>query len=456
MKKIILILLLSVSAFAQQIEGSWYGSLDFKGNKIPLVFNIKTANGTLVSTLDSPKQNAKDIATKSTSFINNELTIDASTIGITYKGKFEKDKIIGTFTQGVDVPLVLTKTPEKVEEKVVKRPQTPVAPFNYSIEEVSFFNPIDKNTLAGTLTTSKNKKNFPVVVLITGSGAQNRDSDFFGHKPFWVIANELTNKGIGVLRLDDRGIGQSSRGKETDTSENFSTDINAAVNFLSTKGYKNIGLIGHSEGGMIAPITAVNNKKVKFVVSMAGPGINVDELMVLQTEAYCKSLNLPENITKQEVSKNKELYGFIKQYKGKNLKQDFNLFAENLFKNDNPLITNEVLSETLKAYETFTSDWYVNFLKYNPDTNWSKLKIPVLALNGTKDIQVISKENLAGIKKSLEKAKNKNYEIVEFEGLNHLFQEAKTGSVQEYGDLEQTISPKVLDKISSWILGLKM
>lgn len=440
--------------FGQEIIGSWAGELDIQGTKLPIIFNIKSIETGLTTTMDSPAQGAKDIPVAKTTFEKNELFLDASNMKIEFKGTLVNDKIDGTFSQGgMNLPLVLSR------KKEANRPQTPKAPFDYEIQEVIFVNPIDLNTLAGTLTTPKNKKNFPVVVLITGSGQQNRDEEIFGHKSFWVIADDFAKKGIAVLRLDDRGIGGSNKGNNTTpTSQNFATDINAAVNFLSLKGYKNIGLAGHSEGGMIAPMVASQNNKVKFVVSMAGPGIPIEELLQLQSRAVAKLDGASDADLKMNEELNRKLYAVIKNPKSNDLKSEIKtILSEELKKLPKEQLPPESEIEKMLESEAkqISNPWFVYFLKFNPDDYWSKLKIPVLALNGSLDSQVTSKENLAGIKSSLEKAKNKSFEIIEFPNLNHPFQEAKTGAVSEYAEIEQTISPTLLNKMSSWILKLK-
>jgi pimeloyl-ACP methyl ester carboxylesterase len=439
--------------FGQEILGSWAGELAIQGTKLPIIFNVKSNEAGLTTTMDSPAQKAKDIPVAKTTFDKTELTIDASNLGILYKGTLLNDKIEGIFSQGgMSLPLVLSK------KKEASRPQTPTAPFDYTSEEVTFINPIDLNTLAGTLTTPKNKKNVPVVILITGSGQQNRDSEIFGHKSFWVVADDFTKKGIAVLRLDDRGIGGSNKGNNTTpTSQNFATDINAAVNFLALKGFKNIGLAGHSEGGMIAPVVASQNNKVKFVISLAGPGIPIEELLQLQSRAVAKLDGASEADLKMNEELNRKLYAIIKNPKSSDLKTEIKtILLEDLKKIPKEQLPPESEIEKMLENEAkqISNPWFVYFLKFNPDDYWSQLKIPVLALNGSLDAQVTSKENLAGIKSSLEKAKNKSFEIVELPNLNHLFQEAKIGSVAEYAELEQTISPAVLDKMSSWIFKL--
>lgn len=442
------------SVFSQEIIGSWGGELDVPGMKLPLVFNIKQNGSQLTSTMDSPMQSVKDIPITQTTFEKNELTLASANMQFQFKGTLSVDQIKGTFTQGqMSLPFVLSR--KKIGESILKRPQTPQPPFNYKIEDVTFTNPIDKNTLAGTLTTPINTKTFPVVVLISGSGQQNRDSEIFGHKSFWVIADDFAKKGIGVLRVDDRGTGSSNGATMTMTTQNFAEDTNAAVTFLSQKGFKNIGLIGHSEGGIIAPMVASKNPTVKFIISMAGPGIPTDELLVLQSNAIAKAAGATEEELKSSEATNRKIYSLVKNYNGTDLqaevKKIFIADMQKLPKEQQPS-AEEIAKNAEQESAKIAIPWFTYFMKINPDAYWSKLKIPVLALNGSKDLQVISKENLAGIKASLEKAKNKKIEMVEFPNLNHLFQEATTGSVAEYGQLEQTIAPAVLEKMSSWIL----
>ncbi|WP_445453410.1 alpha/beta hydrolase family protein [Flavobacterium sp. 25HG05S-40] len=440
--------------FSQEIGGSWGGALDVPGMKLPLVFNIKQNGSQFTSTMDSPMQSVKDIPITQTTFEKNELTLTSANMQFQFKGTLNVDQIKGTFTQGqMSLPFVLSR--KKEGESILKRPQTPQPPFNYKIEDVTFTNPIDKNTLAGTLTTPSNANTFPVVVLISGSGQQNRDSEIFGHKSFWIIADDFAKKGIGVLRVDDRGTGSSNGATMTMTTQNFAEDTNAAVEFLTKKGFTNIGLIGHSEGGIIAPMVASKNPNVKFIISMAGPGIPIDELLVLQTNAIAKVSGATEEELKSSEATNRKIYSLVKNYNGTDLQTEVkNIYMADMQKlpKEQQPSAEEMAKTAEQESQKITIPWFTYFIKINPDVYWSKLKIPVLALNGSKDLQVISKENLAGIKASLDKAKNKKIEVVEFPNLNHLFQEAATGSVAEYGQLEQTIAPAVLEKMSSWIL----
>ncbi|POY39927.1 alpha/beta hydrolase [Flavobacterium alvei] len=457
-KSLLLLFLVSLqSLFAQEIVGSWEGDLSVQGTKLPLIFNIQKNGEFYLSTLDSPMQGAKGIPVKETIYVNNELKINAPNLNLKFEGLFKGETIDGTFIQnGASFPLILNR--KKGDAPVLNRPQEPKPPFDYPIEEVIFVNPKDKNTLAGTLALPKNKKDFPVVVLITGSGAQNRDSEIFGHKPFAVIANDFAQKGIGVLRLDDRGVGGSSKGTTEDTSANFATDISAAVDFLSAKGFGKIGLIGHSEGGLIAPIVAVQNKKVQFIISLAGPGIPIDQMMLLQSQAIAKSQGATPAQIEASTAFNQKVYAYIINYKGADLKTDFQPFVKEEFKKitqSQGLSESQIDNFVAQQTQNITSSWYVYFIKFNPDLYWSKLKIPVLALNGSLDVQVKATENLAGIQASLAKAGNKKVAIKELPGLNHLFQEAKTGATAEYLTIEQTFAPTALNTMSDWILGLK-
>ena len=444
------LILLAQTFYAQEIIGPWQGELDIQGMKLPLILHVNKDGENLKSTLDSPKQGAKDLPVSKTEFVNNELKFEATNLGVSYKGTLKDGKIEGTFSQGgMQLPLTFVKSTGE-NKTVFNRPQTPKEPFDYKTEEVTFVNPIDKNTLAGTISIPKNFKNSDkILVMITGSGKQNRDEELFGHKPFAVIADDFAKKGIATLRLDDRGIGGSSKGKDDDTSANFATDISTAVDFLVKKGYKNIGLIGHSEGGMIAPIVSTTNKNVKFLVLMAGPGTQLDELLLKQNESAGKLAGMSDKDLAEAKIGNQKIYNFIKNYKGNNYETDLKNFMTEKFKGK---MTDAEINQTVNQTK---KNWFRYFIKFNPDHYLSKIKIPVLALNGSKDFQVPAKDNLAAIKKSLTKAGNKNFEIAEMEGLNHLFQECKTGAFSEYADIEQTISPKVLEKMSSWILKRK-
>lgn len=454
------LILFSFLGFAQSIEGVWNGLLEVSGQKIPLVLHVEKKDGKLVSTMDSPAQKAFGIPVDITLFEANTLTFELPKGKIKYTGKVNADftEVDGTFTQmGTSFPMKLGRKP--VEIAPLPRPQTPKGPFPYKVEEVTFTNVKDNVTLAGTLTMPDAKGKFPVVVLITGSGQQNRDEELFEHKPFAVIADDLTKKGIAVLRYDDRGAGKSTGDFKNSTSADFANDVLAAVAYLKTRpdiNTKEIGLIGHSEGGMIAPMVAAESKDIKFIVLMAGPGTPIEDLLIEQSTRYSELAGADKESTEANAKMQRNTYAFVKNYKSDHLETDLTTYLKEemaKFPADMQPKTEEELNKSVESQvKAINNKWFLYFLKYNPAENLSKLKCSVLAINGSLDFQVPAKSNLNAIEAALIKGKNKNFKIVELQGLNHLFQEAGTGAFEEYVKIEQTISPKALNTMSDWIL----
>lgn len=455
---LLLCFLLSSTLFSQDITGKWYGKISVMGTELHFSFDFALANSTYSGTMDIPQQNAKGIPLSSVTFEDKTLVFKFEQAKFSYSGKLnDSNEFEGIFSQnGQNLPLKLSRT--QTEVKKVKRPQEPKPPFDYEIEEVTFINEKDKITLGGTLTSPKSD-NFPVVILISGSGQQDRNSEILGHKPFWVIADYLTKSGIGVLRIDDRGVGLSGGDPITSTTHDFATDIEAAVTFIKTKkgvNPKKIGLIGHSEGGMIAPIVASKDKNINFIVLLAAPGIPCDELLIEQTYLIAKVSGATEVEIADTQKNNKLIYDLVKSDKTNDeLKSDLETVFINLFKNDPSFIT---LSETEKnqminqQIESVSYPWFRNFVQFKPEEYLKKVKCPVLVLNGENDLQVPPKSNMTGIKNALDKARNKKVTLKEYPKLNHLFQESVTGSTDEYGAIEQTFSPTVLTDIKDWIL----
>ncbi|MCM0668265.1 alpha/beta hydrolase family protein [Flavobacterium tyrosinilyticum] len=448
MKKIILFILIifsSSKSLGQDISGQWNGVLKIQNNELRVLFNITKTEKGYSSTLDSPDQNAKGISVASTAFENSVLKLNIATIGGVYEGRLGADNVfVGKLIQnGHTLDLNLTKG--NVE---VAKPQEPKQPFSYYTEDVKFENKTDKVTLAGTLSMPKKEGNFPVVILISGSGMQNRDEEMLGHKPFLVLADYLTKKGIAVLRFDDRGFGQSTGDFKKATTMDFAKDVQAGVDYLKTRkeiDKNKIGLIGHSEGGIIAPIIAGNSKDVKFIVLLAGPGIRGDKLLLLQRELLEKQMGVPDAVVEQSKENFKGAYDLIIQstVNDDDLKAKVNSYFKSKLGNDDMAKT---------TTDQITSPWYYALLKLDPKPFLEKVKCPVLALNGSKDLQVPAQVNLENIKKVLTEAGNKKVTTKEFPNLNHLFQECKTGSPTEYATIEQTFSPIALEEISSWVL----
>ena len=460
-KQIIFILALFVSTalFSQNPVGSWNGLLKVQGQQIRLVINIQQEENGYKATMDSPDQGAKGIPVDQVTFVNDTLKFEVKMIGVTYAGLMGNDQIIkGIFTQmGMSLPLDLS-TVEVKKDKVL-RPQEPKAPFPYYSEEVKFFNKIDGDTLAGTLTLPDKKGKFPVVVLISGSGPQNRDEELMGHKPFLVIADFLTRNGIAVLRYDDRGTAQSTGDFQKATSTDLANDAEAAVNFLLARkdiNIKKIGLAGHSEGGMIAPMVAARNPKVAFIVLLAGPGLRGKELLELQTVAIAKASGMSDTELAKVLKINSGAYGLVLQSNDTaKLKTDLNDYLLTTLKDDPTLgenATQEQLDMKAKAYTVqLSSPWMQYFIKYDPYPTLKKVKCPTLALNGSKDLQVLPAENLAVIRKAFGESGNKRLIAIELLELNHLFQECTTGSPSEYAVIEQTVSPIALNEMLKFI-----
>lgn len=439
---------------AQNISGTWHGKLSLPAGSLTIVFHInQSGEGEYTTTLDSPDQGATNIKTQSTSFKDSVLTIQIPLINASYKGKLNSEhSIVGTFTQGMALPLNL----EKGEANKPKRPQEPQPPFPYRSEEVSVKNAKDGITLAGTLTLPEKGNKFPAVVLVTGSGAQNRDSEIIGHKPFLVIADYLTRNGIAVLRCDDRGTAASQGNHAAATNEDFANDTEAALNYLRSRkdiNAKKVGIIGHSCGGTIAFITAAKDPSVAFVISLAGAAVQGDSLMLKQVELISKSQGMPDAMWPAMKPAIQHRYALLQQTDKTPEELQKELYAD---------VTKTMSPEQLKDLNTakqlsaqvnsMTSPWYLHFMRYDPTKDLKKIKCPVLALNGEKDIQVDAAMNLTAIKQRVSENGNKNVTVKAYPNLNHLFQTCKKGTLAEYGELEETFSPEVLKDMTEWIL----
>lgn len=447
-------LLISFTTSAQDITGEWNGILKVPGAQLRLVFNITKINDGFSATMDSPDQGAKGIPVTKTTFENSKIKLEVSNLQMEYNGELKENEITGTFKQaGQEFPMSLSR--KTIEKETIKRPQEPTKPYSYHSEEVIFQNTKANISLAGTLTLPKKEGVFPVVILITGSGPQNRDEELAGHKPFLVIADYLTKNGIGVLRYDDRAVGQSKGDFKTATSADFATDVESAIAYLKTRkeiNPKKIGLIGHSEGGIIAPMVASKSKDVSFIVLLAGTGIQGNQLLVLQQQLIAKASGVSDSDIQKSIQTNAKLFEMVVQSDdNQKLKTELtNIINETIKSEDIP---NGMTKEQFVSMQVnqVTNPWMQYFLKFNPATALEKVRCPVLAVNGEKDLQVPPKKNLAAIKNALNKGGNKNVTTIEFPNLNHLFQESKTGLPQEYATIEQTFSPTALDAITKWI-----
>ena len=452
-------------SYAQEIVGDWSGDLTIQGTKLPLVFHISEENGTYSATMDSPKQGAFGLVINEISYEAGQLSMIAAALGIKFEGSLTGDEISGTFNQGgTGFPLLLSRAKE-AGTSPPKRPQTPKEPYPYHSEDVVYPNAADNIQLAGTLTIPKGVSNPTVAILISGSGPQNRDEELMGHRPFLVLADHLTRAGIAVLRYDDRGIGKSKGDFSQAITVDFATDAEAAVQYIQARPeFKSskIGLIGHSEGGMIAPMVASRNRAIDFVVLLAGPGMPIDELMASQAYLIAKASGATDEVLQVSEQLNRQAYKTLKQYADKpdsilagELKKVF-VEGYNLY----PEATRAELGESAETFADkliaggLMSPWFKHFIQLDPSEYLSKVSCPVLAMNGSLDLQVPAKENLAAIEKALAQAGNKQVKLLELAGLNHLFQQATTGALDEYVQIEETFNPVALAHIVDWVKGL--
>lgn len=430
------------------IDGTWMGSLDTGTIKLRIVLHIVNTEDGLTATLDSPDQGAKGLPVTSVTRDGAALKMEAKQLGGVFEGKIAADRslIEGTWTQGgANLPLVLKPVKDQSELER-KRPQNPTKPYPYREEEVSYENKVQNVTLAATLTLPQGKGPFPGVLLITGSGPQDRNESLLGHKPFLVLSDYLTRKEIAVLRADDRGTGKSTGNFATATTADFATDAEAGIAYLKTRSEidpHRIGLIGHSEGGIIAPMVAARNPDVAFIVMMAGSGVPGDQILPAQLQAIEEAGGKSHEEAAKDAAHEREVLTLVETEKDEAV----------LEKELREKISGEEPEPQIGAQiKTLTSPWFRHFLTYDPATALRKVTCPVLAINGEKDTQVPPKQNLPAIRTALEQAGNKHFEADELPGLNHLFQTAKTGSPAEYAQIEETISPVALDRMASWIL----
>ena len=401
-------LLAAPFSVAQGIKGSWKGELDFVSSKLAVVFHFDGD----VCTMDSPAQGAKDIPAEVGFVSADSVSISNRQLDMAFSGKLRDGKIVGRFSQrGLSMPLVLTPG-----EFVRNRPQTPEPPFPYRSEDVSFSN--GDAVLSGTLVYPEGwnaRKKVPVALMVSGSGLQNRDEELFGHKPFLVIADYLARNGIATLRYDDRGTGTSTGDAANATTEDFMKDAAAGLDYLRSLGkFRKIGVIGHSEGGGIAFMLA-SRGRTDFIVSLAGPGVQGDSILLLQNLNALRQAGSPMTVTKE--------------------------FVRASVKSQN-------------------SPWLDYVMDYDPAADINGIRCPALILNGDRDVQVEAAVNIPSIESNLPRNRRGKYvskhtEVKVYPGLNHLFQHCVTGQPFEYKDIEETVSPEVLEDISRWIAKLK-
>jgi uncharacterized protein len=432
------------------VEGTWQGTLDVGAIKLRLGLHVsKNAEGQFTSKLDSIDQSAMGIPVKVTTFADNALHLELPNLHATYDGKLSADgsQISGTFVQGAPVPLVFRRV-EKVE--TLNRPQNPKPPYPYDAQDVAYETSAGIK-LAGTLTLPRGPGPFPAAIMITGSGPQDRDEALMGHKPFLVIADYLTRRGIAVLRLDDRGVGGSTGNSMRETLDDMAGDVVIGVGFL--KGRKeidarHIGVIGHSEGGIVGPAAAVRSPDIAFVIMLAGTGVVGTEVLKLQGEAVIRASGGSDQKVAEEHAVQDMIFRVLQSEQDDNAAIE-KMMAEWKAERKSSDASDDVMRAQFKAV---TSPELRSFLFYDPSDALRKLKVPVLALNGSRDVQVPPQQNLPAIAAALAAAGNTDYTVSELPGLNHLFQKCNKCTVQEYGELEETFSPTALEIMGDWLV----
>ena len=448
MKNKILFLLLVVALQSQaQIEGYWKGQIDLGGQQLEMAFNINAAENGYSATLDVPAQGAFDVPVDKTVFQDNHLQLTLSAMGVSYSGTLKGEAIEGEFNQhGMAFSLNLARG-EKEAPKA--RPQDPQPPFNYRAEEVTFTNKKEGNTLAGTLTIPEGEGPFPALVLVSGSGQQNRDEELMNHRPFWVIADYLSRRGVAVLRYDDRGMGGSTGEVLNATSLDFSYDADAAFDYLLNRKEINasqVGILGHSEGGIINFMVAERRPEVAFLVSLAGPAVNGIEVLKEQQAAILRAQGMSEEMVQFSGNANAQMFDIIE---ASNDREEADTLLRQLLKGWG---YNEELTE--QTVGQMASPWMYYFLKYDPTEAIVKTNCPALLLNGSKDLQVLASQNLPAYEKIIAEHGKTNLTLREMPDLNHLFQHCETGSPTEYVEIEETISPEVLEAIVEFVKGI--
>jgi pimeloyl-ACP methyl ester carboxylesterase len=433
------------------VEGVWQGALETTGMRLRLQLHISHDDKKhLVASLDSPDQGVNGLPATRVEQKDFAFHFEIPLVNGNYDGTLNTahNSITGIWTQTGDPKKLDFKRSDQLLELL--RPQIPAKPYPYQEQDITFSSPKDNISLAATLTLPQGKGPFPAAILISGSGPHDRDESIAGHRPFLVLADHLTRKGFAVLRYDKRGIAKSTGNYGDATSVDFANDAEAAISYLKSRKEidpKKIGLIGHSEGGEIAPMVAVRSSDVAWIVLLAGPAVKGENLILRQSELIERTANIDEALIQKSLTFDLHVYALVRQEKDRDtLETKIKDLVKSTGMNDS--MAPAALQGQIKMV---TSPWFRFFLDYDPIPTLQQVKCPVLALNGEKDLQVPAKDNLPLVEKALTDGGNKDFQTAELPELNHLFQHCQTGSPTEYGSIEETISPGVLDRVTEWM-----
>jgi pimeloyl-ACP methyl ester carboxylesterase len=444
---------LPATADESAVAGYWDGSIALPGTALGIRVHFALEDGAWTGTIDIPMQGARGLPLDNIVVSGDSITFAIAGVpgDPTFNGVIDGDAIAGPFSQsGQTFSFELTRGTEEAP----KRPQDPEPPFPYSSEDLTFQN--GDITLAGTLTIPEGEGPFPAVVLLTGSGPQNRDEEIFDHRPFHVIADYLSRRGIAVLRYDDRGVGSSTGSITEATSADFAQDALAAVSLLAQDARVDrgrIGLLGHSEGALVAPIAVNESDAIAFVVLLAAPGVPLAELLALQSEHVARAEGRDEETVQKLGALNRELAALLASDADSisaGIRDIITRQIELAPPEERP--TGDVLERLIQGnIQQLSTPWYQYFIRFDPRPFLRQVTVPVLALNGALDTQVIATQNLPALEAALAEAGNTDVTTRSMPGLNHMFQHATTGGIGEYAEIDETISPEVLEIIYRWI-----
>lgn len=434
------------------VEGTWQGEVDENYVHHRLQLHISHDDrARLTASLDSLDQGVSGLPAANVVEKSDELHLEIPVASGAYDGKLNaaRNELTGTWTQNGEQHALNFKRSNRVVPE--RRPQEPHRPYPYTEEEVTFANPAAHVTLAGTLTVPKGAGPFPAAVLISGSGPHDRDESIAGHKPFLVLADYLTRQGLAVLRYDKRGVGKSTGVDGEATTEDLASDADAALAYLRSRKEidgKRIGLIGHSEGGMIAPLIAARDNEIAWIVLLAAPAKNGEQILLQQSDLIARAGGLNDAQIAQSLAFDRKAYALVRDEKdraGLESKLEELTKASGL----DQALPPAALAGQIHA---MSSPWFRYFLAYDPLPALQKVKCPVLALGGDKDLQVLAKDNLPVLKSAIEESGNQDVTATELPGLNHFFQHCNTGSPTEYGAIDETFAPEALKVIGDWIV----
>jgi pimeloyl-ACP methyl ester carboxylesterase len=432
------------------VVGIWEGRLQYPGVELRVVFRVeKSPAGTLTAFMLTPDQDDREVLANRIVYRDRDIHIEVEAVAGSYNGTvLESDNVIeGVWTQGrVTQPLVLARVPAVYRHP---RPQEPSPPYPYESEEVTFANPGAGVSFGGTLTMPREGRPLPAVVLISGGGPQDRDATMLRHRPFLVLADYLCRNGVAVLRYDDRGVGESTGDRTEATTRDFAGDAESAVAYLRSRSEidpDQVGLIGHSEGGMIAPMVAARDPRIAFIVMIAAPGLPGDEYNYQYEESVGRAFGMSEDIIATKRDMQERIYKVLLSDDSASVAaakiRDIMLEAD----------PNTPPARMEGAIQRFVSPWFREALAYDPAATLRKVTCPVLALYGGKDIQVPAERNAEAVEAALRHGGNRDFTVETIPDLNHIFQTAQTGLPDEYGKIEETFSPQALDVITRWIL----